>query len=156
MAPTAPTSFHPIQPSHHHPTHSPPLPTSPTVTTATGSPYFTVGHLALPAVHPSPPIGDTDRYPGITCFHSNPTRPHSALRIIRLVHLYHRQGALQYPLLNRILKRLLQDFRHDKTEQSTRIPLSHYPSVDLSLVRYRYERQPSRSPSMTGSLSYLR
>jgi hypothetical protein len=31
-----------------------------------------------------------------------------------------------------------------------------YPSVDLNLVWYRYERQPSRSPSMTGSLSCLR
>jgi hypothetical protein len=56
-------------------------------------------HLALRAVHPSPPMGDTDPYPGITCLHSNPTRPHSALRIICLVHLYHRQGALQYSQL---------------------------------------------------------
>jgi hypothetical protein len=59
-------------------------------------------------------------------------------------------------LLNRILKRLLQDFRHNKTKQSTRVPLSHYPLVGSSLVWYRYERQPSRSSSMTGSLSCYR
>jgi hypothetical protein len=88
----------------------------------------------------------------------------------RPCHLHHRRSHQRYLCLprqgrnelcrghfpvNRILKCLLQDFRHDETEQSTIIPLSHYPSVDSSLVRYRYERQPSRSPSMTGSLSCL-
>jgi hypothetical protein len=34
-------------------------------------------------------------------------------------------------------------------------PESHYSSVNASLVRYWYERQISRSPSMTGSLSCL-
>ncbi len=33
-------------------------------------------HLALRAVHPSPPIGDTDRYPRSTCLHAATTRRH--------------------------------------------------------------------------------